>query len=201
MPSFQCVGCRLQVTGLPASTVASAQACKLKLRRMDTLRFGRVLGSGARSAAKTLFQAIDAAKAENPARASAAPSPNIEQPVSTQAVVATMGPNTVSAARQVRSTPHRVQHGPSLRHGFSRFVELALKPFVRLSGVMVLEVVGVFFGVFALYGFNTMWRVHTAWHSGSSNHRQFIGGALMLAVFGYFCVTSFLRARRRERGR
>ena len=32
------------------------------------MRFGRVLGFGARSAAKTLIQAIDAAKAEDPSR-------------------------------------------------------------------------------------------------------------------------------------
>jgi hypothetical protein len=66
---------------------------------------------------------------------------------------------------------------------------------------MLLEVAGVFFGIFALYGFNTMWRVHTSWHAGSPNHRQFVGGVGILAVFGYFCVSSFLRARRRERSR
>jgi hypothetical protein len=59
----------------------------------------------------------------------------------------------------------------------------------------------VFFGIFALYGFNTMWRVHTSWHAGLPNHRQFVGGACMLAVFGYFSVSSFVRARRRERSR
>jgi hypothetical protein len=87
-----------------------------------------------------------------------------------------------------------------MRQGAQRFHDIALKPFVRLSGVLVLEIAGVFFGIFALYGFNTMWRVRTAWHRGSSHHGQFLGGVAMLAVFGYFSVTSFLRARRRERG-
>jgi hypothetical protein len=166
---------------------------------MDTVRFGRVLGSGARSAAKTLIQAIDAAKADNPAPAISAPDyippqrDNV-QPASRPVPIA-------ASARGTQSATRIVEQGRGVRHGASRFRDLALKPFVRLSGVVVLEVVGVFFGVFAVYGFNTMWRVHASWHAGSPNHRQFLGGALILALFGYFCVTSFVRARRRERGR
>jgi hypothetical protein len=94
-----------------------------------------------------------------------------------------------------------VQQGRGLRHGARRFRDLALKPFVRLSGVVLLEVAGVFFGIFALYGLNSMWRIHTSWQAGTANYRQFAGGAAMLAIFGYFSVSSFLRARRRERGR
>lgn len=163
---------------------------------MDTVRFGRVLGSGARSAAKTLIQAIDAAKADNPACTTSVsdhmpPQRDDVQPASRPA----------ATAYATQSATRVVEQRRGVRHGASRFRDLALKPFVRLSGVVVLEVVGVFFGVFAVYGFNTMWRVHASWHAGSPNHRQFLGGALILALFGYFCVTSFVRARRRERGR
>ena len=83
--------------------------------------------------------------------------------------------------------------------GARRFRDSAVRPAMRLSGVLVLEIVGAFFAIFALYGFNTMWRFRAGWHAGAPNHSQFVGGALMLLVFGYFCVSSFLRARRRER--
>jgi hypothetical protein len=169
---------------------------------MDTVRFGRVLGSGARAAAKTLVQAIDAAKADNPARIGSGDTAVAEQMPSQRSDVQPASRRAASGAPYIaRSAAQAVQQGRGVRHGAKRFRDVALKPFVRLSGVVVLEVVGVFFGIFALYGFNTMWRVHTAWHAGSPNHRQFLGGALMLALFGYFCITSFVRARRRERGR
>ena len=164
------------------------------------MRFGRVLGSGARSAAKTLVQAIDAAKADNPSRPAAVSAAAPEQTVRT--IVSTTRASESAPAKLVSGRAAQLgKSGRGLRIGASRFRDLAIKPFVRLSGVVVLEVVGVFFGVFALYGLNTMWRVHTSWHSGSANHRQFVGGAVMLAVFGYFCLTSFMRAWRRERGR
>ena len=160
---------------------------------MDTVRFGRVLGSGARSAAKTLIQAIDAAKADAPVRT---PAPSAEQTRSER-----RPPASAVTSSTAQSATRVMQQGRDVRHGIRRFRDLALKPFVRLSGVLVLEVAGVFFGIFALYGFNTMWRARASWHAGSPNHRQLIGGVLMLALFGYFCVTSFVRARRRERGR
>lgn len=74
-----------------------------------------------------------------------------------------------------------------------------MKPFVRLSGVVMLEVAGAFFAIFATLGITAMWRARFAWHAGSAGHGRFVGGALMVAVFGYFAVTSFVRARRRER--
>jgi hypothetical protein len=146
-----------------------------------------------------LIQAIDAAKADNPAPTRSVPDHTPPQRDNVQPASRPVA--TAASARATQSATRIVEQGRGVRHGASRFRDLALKPFVRLSGVVVLEVVGVFFGVFAVYGFNTMWRVHASWHAGSPNHRQFLGGALILALFGYFCVTSFVRARRRERGR
>jgi hypothetical protein len=169
---------------------------------MDTVRFGRVLGFGARSAAKTLIQAIDAAKAEDPLRTApdagggdlkeAAP----RRPVQPSAPAAPIGEPLFTSRNSTKVLQRR-----GVRAGAKQFHMLAVKPAMRLSGVIVLEVVGVFFGVFALYGFNTMWRAKSGWHSLAPHHREFVGGAVMLAIFGYFCISSFLRARRRERGR
>ena len=75
---------------------------------------------------------------------------------------------------------------------------------VRLSGVVGLEVVGVLFGVFALFAMGAAWRLRGEWHWRAQNpggHGELVGALAMLAVFGYFCVSSFVRARRRERRR
>ena len=88
-----------------------------------------------------------------------------------------------------------------LRRGGSRFREAAWNPVVRLSGVLWLEVMGVFFGIFALFATGTVWRLRASWHTPGPDHRQWLGAVAMLMVFGYFCVSSFIRAKRRERGR
>ena len=88
--------------------------------------------------------------------------------------------------------------------GSRRFGEAVWKPFVRLSGVLWLEVSGVFFGIFALLAFGYIWKFRGAWRGSAANtgaHRSLMGAAVMLALFGYFCVSSFVRARQRGRGR
>jgi hypothetical protein len=91
-----------------------------------------------------------------------------------------------------------------LQRGSKQFGEAVWGPFVRLSGVLWLEVSGVFFGIFALFAGLAVWRLREAWRLTAMNaatHRSFEGAVIMLAVFGYFCVSSFARARRRERRR
>jgi hypothetical protein len=88
--------------------------------------------------------------------------------------------------------------------GTRRFGEAVWRPFVRLSGVVWLEVTGVFFGVFALLALGYVWKLRAAWHAGAAkaaDHRSLMGALVMLALFGYFCVSSFVRARQRERRR
>lgn len=159
---------------------------------MDTVRFGRVLGLGARSAAKTLMQAVEAAKADGPPRTVSNPS---EPPAASLRVAADpMRPAPLSS-RTSRSAPQ----SSGLTEGARQFHRLAIKPAARLTGALLLEIAGVFFGIFALYGANTMWRA--AGHSSAFQRRPFLGGVAMLVIFGYFSVSSFVRARRRERGR
>jgi len=91
-----------------------------------------------------------------------------------------------------------------LRRGSKRFGEAVWGPFVKLSGVLWLEVAGVFFGIFALMAVGYLWKLRGAWHSGAATattHRSLMGAVVMLAFFGYFSVSSFVRARRRERRR
>jgi hypothetical protein len=153
---------------------------------------------------KTLVTAVDAATAENP---SAAPRSGTAPPTTRTSVqiplsrplantparkAAHTAAKTVTQAREVKQ---------GLGRGGRRFGEAVWGPFVRLSGVLWLEVTGVFFGIFALLSFGYLWKLRRAWHAGATNHRNLLGALVIFLLFGYFCVTSFLRARRRERGR
>jgi hypothetical protein len=177
---------------------------------MDAVRFGRALGFGARSAAKTLVTAVDAATSENPSSKGAKPAASQRAPASEARELAvapatrmpTIERPTPSASRStIRTKPKKRVGTRGLRQGTKRFGEAVWRPFVRLSGVLGLEVAGVFFGIFALFALGTVWHLRGDWHRTSAGHQQLIWGLVMLAVFGYFCVSSFVRARRRERGR
>jgi hypothetical protein len=186
---------------------------------MDRVRFGRALGYGARQAAKTLLTAVDAATAENPAgrkqvpgvdaRAAAGarqgqilpPAGRVESPERKQAAVKAARAAAVTAS-EAAARARETQKG--LRRGGKRFGESVWRPFVRLSGVLWLEVTGVFFGIFALFALGAVWRLRGAWHLTAGNevgHRNLLGAVAMLVVFGYFCASSFVRAHRRERRR
>jgi hypothetical protein len=171
---------------------------------MDSARLGRVLGIGARHAAKTLVKAVDAATAENrskPIRPSAA-NTTAEQsgglgsarPVDAQAsrVVAQKAAKTVVQAREVKR---------GVARGSKRFGEAVWGPFVRLSGVLWLEVTGVFFGLFAMFALGTAWKLRGAWRTGAADHRQLLVAGGMGLLFSFLCVDGFVRARRREKRR
>jgi hypothetical protein len=106
------------------------------------------------------------------------------------------------AARAVAQTVAKGQETQrALERGRKRFGEATLEPVVRLSGVLGLEVAGVFFGIFALGGLSAAWRLRGNWPASGPGHTQFLGALGMILIFGYFCISSFVRARRRERRR
>ncbi len=77
-------------------------------------------------------------------------------------------------------------------------------PFARLSGVLWLELTGVFFGLFALSAGVGAWKLRSAWQASTADpaaHAHFLLAVGIAVLFGYFCLSSFVRARRRERRR
>ncbi len=165
---------------------------------MDALRFGRVLGVGARQAVKTVTAAVDAATAENPSarneRAGANSVGSVERPQARGNAAHTAAQTVVRA----RGT------GQRLRSGGRGFREAVWGPFVRLGGALWLEVTGVFFGIFALFALGGVWRLVAVWHSNTTDpsvRRRLLGTLAMLLLFGYFSVSSFVRAHRRQRRR
>ena len=147
---------------------------------MDAVRFGKALGAGARGAAKALVQAADAAAAPHPGARKAG---------------VAAGARVQQRAVQVQATGRGVQRGGK------RFGEAAWGPFLRLSGVLWLEVTGVFFGLFVLTLSVEVWK-RRADLLRTGAPREHVWFALVIAlVFAYFTVSSFVRASRRSRGR
>ena len=183
---------------------------------MDAVRLGRVLGVGARAMARTVAGAVDAATApSSPPGSAATPS--------TRPGTAVPQPSTIpgSGSRPNPKPPLVIAAKPPLhsgrdaalkarktvggvREGARRFGREVWNPFRRVSGVLWLEFTGVFFGIFALFALGAAWKLRGAWHANGTNvaeHQRLLGALAMLAVFGYFTVSSFVRATRRARRR
>jgi hypothetical protein len=172
---------------------------------MDSVRFGRVLGIGARLAAKTMVSAVDAATAPNPSAAKAkqgAAAGSTAASASTAASGKGGGAGTRLGEQAVRTTAQVRQTGRGLKEGGRRFGEAVWGPFVKLSGALWLELTGVFFGIFAVFAGGNAWKMRWALHGTAANqdtHTRLLISVGMAVVFGYFCVSSFVRANRRSR--
>ncbi len=162
---------------------------------MDSVRFGRALGLGARGAVKAAIMAADAVATPKPAPAQPASRPQAAAsvPARAGARVGETATRTTAQVRQVRAGVGR---------GGKRFGEAVWGPFAKLSGVLWLEVMGVFFGLFVLTASMNVWKLRASLHETGANHTEhqhLLFSLAMLAVFGYFCVSSFVRAGRRQR--
>jgi hypothetical protein len=72
------------------------------------------------------------------------------------------------------------------------------KPFAKAVRALWHEVTGLFFGLFALFFGQGLWRVRYAWASGPE-HRHFEVYLVVTLLFGYFSLSSFVRSRRHSR--
>ena len=151
---------------------------------MDAGRFGRALGGGARETAKALVKAADAA---------AAPSPSAARTGAQE-----VKPVPAAAMRGQAAGVKTVRTATGLKQGGKRFGEAIWGPFAKLSGVLWLEVTGVLFGMFAGVAGLEAWKGRGAFAARvGTEHEGF--ALLMMVVFGWFTVSSFLRAGRRSR--
>jgi hypothetical protein len=165
---------------------------------MDRVKFGRALGVGARAAAKTLVMAVDAATAPNPSvkggQADAGPPVSAER---AQVPGVRMPEQVARTGAQVKQT------GRGLKQGGKQFNKAVGGRLMRLSGALWLELTGVFFGIFAASAVAGSWRMRAALRETPENHDAHVRlliSLTMAVVFGYFCVSSFVKANRRTRG-
>ncbi len=175
--------------------------------RMDAVRFGRALGFGARQAVKTVTAVVDAATAEKPSAPSASKGVKAgdaatrpQEPPATQSTQSATSKATSKVAHQAAQTINQVRGASAgMRRGGRRFGGTTWGTFKRLGGVLWLEVSGVFFGLFALFALVAVVHLRGEWHRNAAGHRPLVVAVAMLAFFGYFCVSNFVHAKRRER--
>lgn len=144
--------------------------------------------------------AADAASSPDPTTSRRASTPPQARPEAAPTDAARsgvrMGDKAARTTRQVLQTKEGIVRGG--RH----FGQAAWGPFVRLSGVLWLELMGVFFGLFVMTATINVWKLHANLHETAFNHfehRHLQWSIAMAVMFGYFSVSSFVRARRRER--
>ncbi|HEY6374640.1 MAG TPA: hypothetical protein VIX90_03855 [Edaphobacter sp.] len=169
---------------------------------MDSVRFGRALGIGARAAAKTLVTAVDAATSPNPSAPAAQSGGGTVQERAAEPRPAAMGGRLVDQA--VKTTAQVLQSKEGLARGGRQFSQTVWGNFTRLSGVLWLEFTGVFFGIFALFAATGAWKLRGSLHETAANHDGHVHLLVLIGValgFGYFFVSSFLRASRKGRRR
>jgi hypothetical protein len=176
---------------------------------MDSVRFGRALGFGARHAAKAIAGAVDAATAPNPTPArKPAPQPAPATPCPQPAPFVTAQPASDPIAQAARTAAHVTvqaqvrarETSRNVARGSKRFGDSVWTPLKKLSGVLWLEITGSFFGIFALFAGQAAWTHRADLHSTPINHDDhlhFLAFVAMAAVFGYFCISSFVRAYRK----
>jgi len=154
---------------------------------MDSVRFGRVLGIGTRLAGKTIAQAVDAAASPNP-RATSTPPP--------EKVPTIIPPQVTRAVASAKATRQGVARGGK------KFGEAVWGPIARSGKVLWLEVTGVFFGLVAAFGVQGVWqhRAGALITATADERKHFWIAAAMALCFGYFCLSSFIRASRKSKG-
>jgi Flp pilus assembly protein TadB len=136
--------------------------------------FGRKLGIGVRVAARMVGE-----RAADAAQASRAQAPELAQ--------ATLQ-RTAKVAEKTRAVTRASR----------RFGEAIWGPIVHLGGVLWLEITGLFFALFALFFAQSVYRLRHAYLAGP-DHQRFLVYAALTLVFSYFTISSFYRARRKER--
>ncbi len=136
-------------------------------------KIGRVFGIGLRVAGRIAGQRLA----------------GTAQPTQTQPVAGTAA-TTGAALRAAGEASVRARRG--VTQGVGGF----LRPFRRVGGILWLEVTGVFFLLPVLVFTPTVWRTRLSWAHGP-DHRTFVASTIVVVVFAYLGITSFLRARRR----
>jgi hypothetical protein len=94
-----------------------------------------------------------------------------------------------------------VAAAPVVRQEAKRAGRSVVAPLKRFTSVIWLQVTGTFFALFAVVIGEGAWRLRGTLAGGlrSAEAQKFCLYAGLCAVFVYFAVSSFVRARRRER--
>jgi hypothetical protein len=111
-----------------------------------------------------------------------------------------------SSAAEAANPPQQAKTSPqvyaarskAVAKGTRKFGEAVWKPFAHASGVLWLEVTGLFFGIFTLFFGTNSYKLRHEWALGP-DHQRFVVYTVVTLVFGYFTFSSFFRARKKEK--
>lgn len=139
---------------------------------MEPKRLGRTLGIAVRVAARMV----------NERRPQAPPA----------------GSSAASGAADERQTAgHYREPRPltaGIRQGARNFGNAFFGPFLHAGNTLWLEITGLFFGLFALFFAENVYRYHGSWRQGP-NHPLWLLYLILTLLFSWFSVSSFHRAR------
>ena len=154
---------------------------------MQPNRLGRILGVGARVAAEKLRDgtARAAAAARKPGSLVAA----APRPVVASAASAPSLPKAPSSASMAEG-------GRRFARGAGRFSASLWKPFAHATGILWLQITGLFFAFFAVGFAAYSWQL---WKSSGWHDRHLPLYAAFALLFAWFAVSSFWRANRRQK--
>jgi hypothetical protein len=139
---------------------------------------GRALGIGARVASNMVRQRL--------AQATAAPAAPVADAIP-------LAPDPAPRPRPPVPGPSKTA---TAKRGAKAFGQAVLGPFTHAGSILWLEITGLFFALFALFFVQSVYRVHTAWRQGPE-HNHLLLYCVLAIGFGWFSVSSFIRAYRK----
>ena len=142
---------------------------------MEPVSFGRKMGIGMRLASKSLLKRTAGAPQSTPPAYSRPSSSGRTPPVA-----------------KARTTARGIAKGTK------RFGEAIWGPMAHTSGVLWLEITGLFFALFTLFFAQNVYKLRFAYASGLQ-HRHFVLYSAVTLLFAYFTFESFYKARRKEK--
>ncbi|WP_263358434.1 hypothetical protein [Acidicapsa ligni] len=152
---------------------------------MNPNEFGKKLGIGVRVAGRIAQQRAQD-RTSNPDRT---PNQVPSQPNNPASMPSSV-PKYAAKARDIR------KKAPGMTRAAGRGIGGFLRPFTRVGGILWLEVTGFFFGLFGTYFATDIWKARASYAHGPE-HTRFVVAVIATAIFGYLCVSSFWRARRK----
>jgi hypothetical protein len=165
---------------------------------MEPEKLGRTLGIGVRVAGNILRDR--ASRIGQQSAPPAQPPPSANNVRTRGETPSTGGASRVEAAvAGLRGAAQKTEkaRGAAAR-GAKRFGEALWGPLLHAGNVLWLEITGLFFALFAIFFAQNVYRVRGAW-KGGPEHTQLLLYVALTALFVWFSVTSFVRARRKGR--
>ncbi|MGI8772604.1 MAG: hypothetical protein ACR2JE_14360 [Acidobacteriaceae bacterium] len=104
------------------------------------------------------------------------------------------------AAKPPRPGKNYTQPARRVGQGTRRFGQAFFGPMMHVSGTLWLEITGLFFALFALFFAQNVMRLRFAYAHGPE-HTHFVLYVILMLLFCWFSISSFLKARRRSKRR